>query len=147
MSHNTIIKDVKINDLDALRAAITELKTEGVQIDLNETARKFRTWEGQPDACDICIQLPRERFDVGLVRQPDGSYLPVYDHMLLGNGSISCEYRPGDRDRYQDRHAIAKLVQRYGVVVAEKQLALDGHNAIRQTTEDGSIQVIAETVE
>jgi len=142
MSHNTIIKDMKFTDLSALRTAISELQKEGISIALNEGRKKFRTWAGQPDQCDICIELPNESFDVGLVKQPDGTYLPVYDHMLANNGSIACEYR---RDvPYQDRHAIAKLAQRYGVVLAEQQLAIEGHCTIREKGADGSIQVIAE---
>jgi hypothetical protein len=145
MSHNTIIKDVKITEIDCLRTAIAELKQSGISINLSQSGT-FRTYEGQPNTCDYTIELPGQRYDVGLVKQPDGSYMPVFDgDMNYGrgvNGSVlACEIEPGEP---RDKLAIAKLVQMYGVHVTEKQMALAGHQVVREAGKNGEILLTAE---
>lgn len=143
MSHNTIIKEMKVTDLNALRRAVTELSREGVKIGLNESGT-FRTWQGQPNKCDVTVELPNEQFDVGFTKQKDGTYLPVFDHMLDRNSSIACDWRGG----YHAGHngdAIAKLIQRYGVCAAETKLANEGYATQRViNAKDKSIKLVAE---
>lgn len=136
MSHNTLISNVRITSLDALQSAINELSKEGVNIGMNTTGR-FRTWPGQPDKCDATITLPGEQFDIGLVKQPDGAFLPVFDHMLDNNRVVSCPVTPGERRT--DRHTIGKLMQRYSVCLAEQEAARQGHMITRREGEDGEI--------
>jgi len=148
MSHNTVIKDVKIADVSCLQSAIANLQKQGVKINFNPDRKTFRTYIGQPNKCDAVIELPGAQYDVGLVKQPDGTMLPVFDHDLRHGNPIACELRPNDKvNRYDDSLAIAKLVQEYSAVVAEKELALKGMTSMRQTTDDGAIQVVAEYVE
>lgn len=145
MSHNTLIKDVKITDLDALDTAIAELQKEGVSISFDREATNFRTWRGQPDKCEGAIRLPGEQFDIGLRREADGSYVPVFDHMLDRNQAIACAYTPGERR--SDRHTIGKLMQRYTVVKAEKEAALQGHMVTSRVYDaaTGEISITVET--
>lgn len=142
MSHNILIKNVKITSIEALQAAVDELRREGKNITLNRDRKTFRTYPGQPDKCDMCIELPNARFDVGLVKQPDGTYLTVYDpYLAIGGTEISCSLDPRERD---ERHGIAMLTQRYSVIVSERELALQGHMCRREKGENGEIHVVAE---
>jgi hypothetical protein len=142
VSHNVLIKNVKITSLDALRRAINELKSEGVNVAFSEQ-KTFRTYAGQPNKCDYAILLGDQRHDVGLVKQPDGSYLPYYDpYGMKHDGSdVSCKIDPGQRD---ERVAIGKLLQRYSTCVAEDELALAGHAVVREKGENGEIVLTAE---
>lgn len=142
MSHNVTINNVKITNLDALRAAVKELRSENINLELDEEAKTFRTYFGQRNTCDMTIRLPTESFDVGLVKQPDGSFIPVYDDMLAGNRQIACEWKPGDpRD---SRSAMGKLAQRYAVCATEIEAALQGHSCVRTPGDNGEINVVIE---
>lgn len=146
MSHNVMIKNVKITSLDALRSAIRELQAEGAKISLDETSGHFRTYRGQPDRCDIAIKLEGagEPHDIGLVKQPDGSYTPVFDpYGMRGSSGIACEYSPGD-DNYDQRRWIGKLMQRYSACVVEQEAALQGHTSQRVPGENGELEVVIE---
>jgi hypothetical protein len=141
MSHNTIIRDVKFTEIDCLKSAVAELAASGVKIELSQRGT-FRTYPGQPNKCDYTVELPGQRYDVGLVLQPDGSYLPVFDGDLnYGRSELSCPIEPGEP---RDKLAIAKLVQMYGVHVTEKQMALAGHQVIREAGDNGEILLTAE---
>lgn len=138
MSHNVSIAGVKITDLNALQAAISELQQEGSRITFEPEGKAFRTWPGQPNSCDAVIRLPAERFDVGLRKQADGSYVPIFDHMLNNNQSISCEV-PTRENRMDGRFALGRLLQRYAVCVAEQQAAAEGHMVSRNKDDAGNI--------
>lgn len=140
MSHNTVIKDVKITDLDALTTAVDQLIREGVNIAFDREATKFRTYRGQPDACQGAIRLPGEAFDIGLKREEDGTYVPVFDHMLDQNRSIACAFTPGERR--SDRHTIGKLMQYYTAAKAEKEAALQGHMISSRTTDPQTGEIL-----
>lgn len=144
MSHNVIIDNVKIASLPALRMAIAELQKEGARLALDETARNFRTYRGQPDKCDIAIKLPTEQFDIGLVQQPDGSYAPVFDDMLSSNRTVSCPWTPGDTYENRNRGTIGKLMQRYSTCAVEYEMAMAGHTTRRESGENGEIQLVVE---
>lgn len=140
MSHNVLISDVKIKNLSALRAAVAELAKEGVKIALDETARTFRTYDGQPNKCDLAIRMSDERGDVGLVKGQDGTYTPVYDPYLFSKDSgIACPYTPGRGS--DNRQAIGLLLQRYAVCTTEIEAAMQGHACTREQGKDGELLV------
>ena len=144
MSHNVLINNIKIASLPALRMAIQELTREGVKISLDEGTNTFRTYPGQSNKCDLAIRLPNEPFDIGLVKQQDGSYAPVFDNMLAGNKTISCPWTPGDNRENRDRGSIGKLMQRYSVCAVEYEMNMAGHSVQRVPGADGSIQLMVE---
>jgi len=144
MSHNTLVANVKITDMDALARAVAELVSEGKNVTLRTTAGTFRTYPGQDSRCDAMIGLPNEAFDIGLRKQADGSYTPVFDHMLDRNKTVACEFTPGERRG--DRHTIGSLMQRYTVCKAEKEAALAGHMIVRREKNEqtGEISILVE---
>lgn len=144
MSHNVLIDNVKIASIPALKMAIAELVKEGARVSLDEATNTFRTWRGQPDKCDMAIRLPTEQFDIGLVKQPDGTYAPVFDHMLDNNKQVACKWSPGDNVNDRDRSTIGKLMQRYSACAVEYEMAMAGHSTQRVPGENGEIQVMVE---
>lgn len=126
MSHNVTFDGVKIEDIDALRDAINELAKDGVKISLNESGT-FRTWPGQPNKADYTIQLADSNHDVGLIKQPDGTYLPVFDPYgggvarSLGAEAQFCPVNDGGAARN-----LGKLVQTYATCKAEREAASMG---------------------
>lgn len=143
MSHNVLIRNIPIVNIRALQRAITELAAEGVNVSLVET-NHFRTYPGQSSKCDYCISLPGENHDVGLVKQEDGSYLPIFDPWgMHHNGEgVSCQLNQGERG--DSRTAIGKLLQRYSTCIAEDTFADSGQYCSREVNENGDIVLTAE---
>ena len=99
MSHSTTIKTVPISSRSALRAAVAELQTRGINIELVEDAKPRMYYSDQiakqivgkegadefdfnsdPDVCDFVIKVPGSFYDIGLLRNAGGSgYTPVFD--------------------------------------------------------------------
>jgi len=146
MSHNVLIKNVKITSIPALQRAIAELNAEGIRVSL-EDRKQFRTYRGQPNRCDYCISLPDANHDVGLVKQEDGSYLPYYDpYGMPRNGEgVSCRWEQRDGNEAFQRTAIGKLLQRYATCVAEDSLTLSGNAFTREYDNEGNIVLTAQT--
>jgi hypothetical protein len=104
MSHSTTIKTVPISSQSALRAAVSELQNRGIEIELlenekprmyyanqikkqivgNEAAKTF-DFNEDPDVCDFVLKVPGSYYDIGLLRNADGSgYTPVFDDYTGG---------------------------------------------------------------
>lgn len=146
MSHNTMIDNVKITDVDALRSAVEELRKEGANITLDENGKHFRTWPGQPTNCDMVLRMPDEKFDVGFRKNDAGEYTPIFDHMLDANKSIACDISHRGKLPFadRDRATIGKLMQRYTVCLTEKEMALQGYMCNREFDKTtGEMHVVA----
>jgi hypothetical protein len=145
MSHNVQISGVKIANMDALRSAIDELRTGGVDISLDQCGT-FRTYRGQPNRAEYTIHLPRETYDIGLNRTPEGHYAPVFDHDLIRNGSVACAWEPGERPSADDRvaGAIGKVMQMYSVHLMEREAAMKGYSTRRESAENGAVEVVVD---
>ena len=143
MSHNVSIDHVKIANMSVLQTAIAELSKAGVGISLDQCGT-FRTYRGQPNKSDYTIHLPKETYDVGLNKQSDGSYKPVYDADLVANKSVACEYTPGTSYKDRERGALGKLLQTYSVCLMEHEAVMAGHSTRRETKENGDIDVLVE---
>ena len=98
MSHSTTIKTVPIKSVNALRAVIAELRQSGIDIELLEDAKPRMYYADQikkqivgaagsnqfafnqdNDVCDFVIKVNDSYYDIGLLRNADGSgYTPVF---------------------------------------------------------------------
>ena len=99
MSHSTTIKTVPISSRGALRAAVSELQAKGLNIELAENCKPRMYYDNQinkqivgkegaeefdfnedPDVCDFVIKVPGSYYDIGLLRNANGTgYTPVFD--------------------------------------------------------------------
>ena len=148
MSHNVIIQDIKIADLSVLASSVEALKRQGVNIELDcgkgPRSVTFRTYEGEDNRADAVIKLPNEAYDIGLIKNKDGAYVPIYDaSMMRSNQSISCSWSYNDRAN-ADKAGIGRLMQEYGCQVAEIEAARNSQTSRRVAERDGSINVVIE---
>lgn len=141
MSHNVKIENIKITSKEALRKAVEELKAEGVNISYAENA-DYRGWDSsQSGKFPIVVKMPDMRVDLAFEQNADGSYTPVYDTYLArqiarnGLGYTREELSPEVCDINSPAAGIGKLIQRYGVVAAEEQAAMQGLVAQRSYNE------------
>lgn len=145
MSHTTTIGTVKITDIDALRAAVAELQSTGVQCELVERQKPRMYFDNQHGVCDYVLKLPNSPYDVGFDKQKDGSYAPVTD--LHGNhvgkqiGAMNCAIPNTQSGRAQ--HAIGRLMQNYAKNAAMNAARRAGHSVARSFIDDqGNAQVV-----
>lgn len=146
ISHNVNLRGVKIKDVTALGVAVGELAKEGAKITLDLNAKTFRTYRGQDNTCDGAIIMGSGYHDIGLKKQPDGSYQPVFDPYGFGQDlsvkSGAENFCPLPNTQYDERQAqsmIGKLLQRYGVCVTERAAAQQGKSVQRSTGEKGVV--------
>ena len=143
MSHNVDLKGVKLKDTTALKKACEELAAEGSKIKLDMTAKTFRTYSGQNNKCDGAIIMDGPH-DIGLKKQADGSYQPVFDPYGFSPALASdrsaeafCPVPTGDQGHAQ--RMIGKLLQRYGVCITEREAAMQGKNFTRTTDQKSGV--------
>lgn len=172
MSHTTEVKSVPIRDISALRSAVAELKAAGVKCELKEKAVPRMYYADQmqqhmgrsSEVCDYVLEVKDAYYDVGFVKNGDGTYSPVFDdyndHSLsvpgtrTGKGPIrdflgakfdgTVYHWSGRReDTEQSLHSIGKLLQGY-----TKHATINAATASGYTVEDtilgkdGSIKLV-----
>lgn len=130
MSHISKLS-VRITDADALAQACRELG-----LDLRRDQRRFKTFAGQQNECDMAIVDPANKlaYEVGLVAAKDGKGWEV--HLDEWDGGKGIMHKLGTQ--------AGLLLQRYGIAAAERKASADGWQSRRETLQDGSIRVICE---
>lgn len=122
MSHTTTVKSVQYADEAAIRAAVDALQQQGVGISLLENSKPRMYYENQQGRCDFVLKL-NGQYDVGLVRQHDGSYLPVFDEWgghvaeVIGTGRGSAEQHIGRFTRAYSEQALRRKAYEMGYSV------------------------------
>lgn len=125
MSHNITLAGVKLTDMNMLDNAVTQLSNGRARLDMD--AKSFRTWPGQPTHCDAKIAMPG-RHDIGLKKNSDGSYTPVFD-----------PYRMDDVFNAGGKNKIGGLLREIGMQQAEYEAAQSGYSTERVPGENGVI--------
>jgi hypothetical protein len=134
VSHVSLISDVPIRDIDALEAALEELREGGTNIYMiaKKGPRLFSSDQTRAyaKACSFTIALPNAKYDIGvqpmdekneaikledLEKNPDklSHYNLITD---FWNGSIASQLstaRPADNDEYQNVFSLGKLMTGY----------------------------------
>lgn len=118
MSHNITLSDVKIKDMNLLGNIVADMSHGQAQ--LVNPAANFRTYRGQPTHCDAKITMPGKH-DVGLKRNSDGSYTPVFDPYAM---------TPIFRAK-GGNNMIGGLLREYALQEAEYEAAQRGFTATR----------------
>jgi hypothetical protein len=129
MSHTTKIKSVPIRDIAALRSAVKDLQKQGISCELVQDAKPRMYYQDQlqrhlkrgSENCDYVLKLNNARYDVGFIKEDDGTYTPVFDDWQksvagqIGNPVPGAhEHWSGTRnDTEQTLHSIGKLLQGY----------------------------------
>lgn len=129
MSHTTKLTGIKIVDIEALKDAIAHLKNEGVNISLKENTKPRMYYRSQEYVVDYVISIPDSAYDIGLEKQADGSYAPIYDAF---NGEVRNQvgapyHVVGETVEEQKTLDMSKIVDLYGVYAAKNQLESEGY--------------------
>ena len=112
MSKTTTINKVPIKDIAALYAAATDLQAAGVNCILVANTG-CRLWYKEQQ-CDYVLKLPDCQFDLGIVKNADGTYSTVTD---LHGGLVSKhlgQVSPPSCGCTPEELAIGKFMQEYG---------------------------------
>lgn len=121
MSHFTTIR-TQVRDIDALRAACSEL---GLELLQNTAARGYA---GQATKGDFVVRL-KGPYDVAVNRQPDGTY------------GLTADWWSGHVEREVGR-GFGRLLQLYGVHKTLAEARRKGCTVRRHALADGSVKLV-----
>lgn len=144
MSHTSVIKAIVISDVRALRAAIKELKREGVKCDLLENAvpRAYYTNQDGLGKADFVVKLDDSKYDIGLYQNKEiGGYEARADLFNASNNIAKVLGVTQANGKSRESAALGKLYQKYAVNAAERQALEQGYSTQRNTLQDGSVQL------
>lgn len=92
MSHTTVVKDVRVHDLNHLRTAVENLNTSQSLGLTYEDGGMVNLWSTKRNVA-ANVRVPGTRFNVGFAAAEDGNgYVPVFDahggeiYRVLGQG-------------------------------------------------------------
>ena len=142
MSHTSTINAVVISDVAALRAAIDELKRNGVKCDLLENAvpRAYYTNQAGLEQAPYVVQLHDARYDVGLYAREDGKGFEARADLFLNSvqGQIGSERSDGES---HEQAAMGKLFNLYAVHAATRKATQQGYRVTRINKANGAVQL------
>lgn len=148
MSHVADV-ELKFRDLDAIEAAVKacggqfrrDQKTHGWYGHFLNDWRSERAAVNRRDAstfgkCDHAIHFPGTSYEIGLVREPDGTYTAIYD--TYGSEGRKLETACGGV-------GLPKLKNEYAAAVTMRTLMRKGFRCQRTVSADGQITIKART--
>ena len=126
MSHNIVVKGVRIKDTDLLAKIVTEMSKGAASLDM--TAKLFRTERmlGGTNPCDGTINLPGS-YDIGLHKTGDSfslTFPPGISRVLAGQSRSN---------------PIGGAMQEYALREAEYAAAQDGRETNRIAGKNGTV--------
>lgn len=133
MSHTTTVGNVKLTNITAIEAAVDALKSQGVNIVLKRNAVPRMYYNNQHGACEYVLSLPTAKYDVGLEKQKDGSYVPIFDEF---SGYVAQVLGVKTKGKGDARNAIGKFLQQYAVEAARIAAIQQGYNIDSITTDE-----------
>ena len=143
MSQTSTISSIHITSIEAVQAAVEELKRRGVKIELGTNAEP-RAWSrGQLPVAPYLLQLPECRFDVGLYESEKNGvkgYTPKCD---LHGGLIADHIGvPQEKGVDSTQAQLGKFMQEYVLCATEREAFQRGYQASRVPQQDGSVQLV-----
>lgn len=135
MSHVTKLKSVQITDVRALRAAVAKLQSKGIKCSLVENEKpRVHGYDAAP-TCEYVLKLDGA-YDLGLQKQEDNSYIPVFDTYQNHVGKqigATCPIPSTAAGRQQ--HQMGQFLQAYAEEAARNQAMSQGY-MVEDTTTD-----------
>lgn len=143
MSHTTEITGIVFSDMQALEAAVVQLKAQGISCLLEKgvTPRAYYTNQDGMGKADYVLRLFDCAYDVGFYPRDGGGYVARTD---LFNQQVSKILGVPVGKGGPEMAALGKLNQAYAVEAATRQAIRQGHTVRRSARDDGSIQLIVE---
>lgn len=139
MSHTSTIDGIVITDIEALKAAIKELKSNGINCELLENAVPRAYYQNQSgmEKAPYVVGLKDARYDVGLYPSGTGKGFEARTDLFAG----SVHEVLGETGDYSPKGSLAKLNKLYAVHAATRQAIKKGYTVRRINKDDGSIQL------
>lgn len=148
MSHTTTISAVKITDEAALVTAIEALRAKGSNIELKRNAipRLYFAHQSQEaGVCDYVIGLPGTRFDVGLKKNKDGVFTPIFDEHanIVHDAGLGASCALPQTNEERAMWAIGAFSQEYAKAAAINAATAAGYYVESATTNaKGEVELI-----
>ena len=142
MSHTTTIRNVLITDVSALRAAVAELKQQGVQCDLleNMIPRGYYDSQAGLEKAPLVLRLPDSRYDVGFYETEQKEGFEARTDFFGGDVQKILGVTPGENDD-REQAKMGKLYHLYAIHAATQAAVRQGHAVNRVNNADGSVQL------
>lgn len=143
MSHTTTIGSVKITDIKAMEKAVADLKAEGINCELVQNQKPRMYYKDQGQVCDYVLKLNDSQYDVGFVKQEDGSYAPTFDEWNNYVGSqIGAACPLPDTREGRAQHQIGKFMQGYTKHATINQAQSQGYVVESCTIDDENNAIV-----
>ena len=143
MSHTSVIDAVKITDINALKAAVEELRKSGIDIKLVKggTPRAFFANQTGLGPADYVLHLGGSPYDVGLYLNPESkSYEARTD--LYGGYVAKVLGAKAQGKETAGQASLGRLYQGYAIHAAMRQAAKQGYTVSRVNGKDGSVKLV-----
>jgi hypothetical protein len=134
ISHLTTVV-TQFRDPAAIKAAAKAL---GIEVVENAKARFFM---GMSQTCDLVLKLPG-RYDLGMLRQPNGTYSFVCDEELIGGKYGTDGFGRGDAGRKLIGEEGRRLKQEYALAILQAEARRKGRTLRTEQLKNGSIRVV-----
>lgn len=145
MSHTSTVSNIVITDIQALRSALSELRSKGIRCSLktNEAPRAFYKDQPGMGVAPYVIHLEDGRYDVGLylTKGSNSAYEVRYDtfgghvETLLG---VERKATNPSNNNYEVA-GVGKLLQSYAIHATINKAAASGKSVIRDNRADGTV--------
>lgn len=142
MSHTTTIAAIAFTDMQALQAAIDELKSNGVKCDLLENAQPRAYYPNQEGmgVAPYVVKVHDASYDVGLYPAAEGQGFEARTDLYGGSVQKVLGAVAGEGET-KEQAAIGKLYNTYAVHVSTREATRNGYQVQRVNRPDGSVQL------
>ena len=143
MSHVTRLKGIAIKDVRAIQGAVGKLQAKGIKCSLETNAKpRVHGYDAAP-VCDYVLKL-NGAYDVGLQKQADGTFEPVFDTYQNHVGKeigATCPIPSSPQGKQQ--HQMGQFLQFYAEEAARNQALSQGYMVESSDTDaEGNIQLV-----
>jgi len=143
MSHTTSISSLRITSISALRAAVEELRSNGMSIQMkaNATPRAYSANQVGMGAAPYVIELPGASYDLGVYPAADGNGFEIRTDFWGGSVEKVLGAKPTSTAT-ATQAKLGRLYQMYVLTATEEQAAEQGMQVERSVEADGTIQLL-----
>lgn len=143
MSHTTSISSVRIKSISALRAAVEELRSNGMSIQMiaDATPRAYYSNQAGMGAAPYVIQLPSANYDIGVYPAADGDGYELRTDLWGGSVERVLGAKASSAAT-AEQAKLGRLYQMYAIAATEERASEQGMQVERTLEADGSIQLL-----
>jgi len=142
MSHTSSIKGMVMTDINALKAAVADLASQGIKVSIipDATPRAYYTDQKGLGRADFVIKLADAPYDVGIYATKTADGRTTYEARtdFWGQHVERILGVPCSDAALRDQSKLGKLFQAYGVQTTMNALRAQGKTPVRQRDAAGN---------